>query len=159
LPAQVEAVLWESGLPASRLELEVTEGVLIGEPKHAQAILSALSSLGVRLALDDFGTGYSSLSYLRRFEFDTIKIDKSFVQTLVEDMGSRVILDAILGMARRLGLDVIAEGVETDAQMQILQTEGCQELQGYLLGRPMTADAVVAMIGSRSPQHTGETAS
>ncbi len=146
LPNQVEAVLWETGLARHRLELEVTEGVLIREQKHAEAILSALSALGVRLALDDFGTGYSSLSYLRRFRFDTLKIDKSFVQTLVEDEGTRTILDSILAMAKRLDLDVIAEGVETEAQMKILQQEGCTELQGYLLGRPMAPEDAIALI-------------
>jgi diguanylate cyclase (GGDEF)-like protein len=149
LPNQVEAVLWETGLAAHRLELEVTEGVLIGEQKSAQAILSVLTALGVRLALDDFGTGYSSLSYLRNFHFDTLKIDKSFVQSLVESDGSRAILEAILRMAQRLDLDVIAEGVETQAQMQILKNEGCQELQGYLLGRPMPPEAVPALIEAR----------
>jgi len=149
LPNQVEAVLWETGLAAHRLELEVTEGVLIGEQKSAQAILSVLTALGVRLALDDFGTGYSSLSYLRNFHFDTLKIDKSFVQSLVDDGGARAILEAILRMARRLELDVIAEGVETEAQMKILQNEGCKELQGYLLGRPMPPEAVPALIEAR----------
>jgi diguanylate cyclase (GGDEF)-like protein len=149
LPNQVEAVLWETGLAAHRLELEVTEGVLIGEQKSAQAILSVLTALGVRLALDDFGTGYSSLSYLRNFHFDTLKIDKSFVQSLAESDGSRAILEAILRMAQRLYLDVIAEGVETEAQMEILKNEGCQELQGYLLGRPMPPEAVPALIEAR----------
>jgi diguanylate cyclase (GGDEF)-like protein len=146
LPNQVEAVLWETKLDCARLELEVTEGLLIREQKHAESILSALSALGVRLALDDFGTGYSSLSYLRQFRFDTLKIDKSFVQTLVEDKGSRAILEAILAMAHGLGLDVIAEGVETEAQLQILRADGCTELQGYLLGRPIPSEDVPALI-------------
>jgi EAL domain-containing protein (putative c-di-GMP-specific phosphodiesterase class I) len=156
LPNQVEAVLWQTGLSPARLELEVTEGVLIREEKQAHAILSALNALGVGLALDDFGTGYASLSYLRRFQFDTLKIDKSFVLTLVEDEGTRAIFDAILAMAHRLKLRIVAEGVETEAQMAILRNEGCTELQGYLLGRPMMPEAVPELIRTRGARLTTE---
>jgi EAL domain-containing protein (putative c-di-GMP-specific phosphodiesterase class I) len=104
--------------------------------------LHALKAMGVRIALDDFGTGYSSLSYLRRFPFDKIKIDKSFVQGQSNDQGVRVILESILGMCHNLGLGVVAEGVETQQQLAMLRQNGCSELQGYLLGKPMPAAAV-----------------
>jgi EAL domain-containing protein (putative c-di-GMP-specific phosphodiesterase class I) len=146
LPERVSAILAATHLDPSRLELEVTEGVLIREEKQAHATLSALSAQGIRLALDDFGTGYSSLSYLRRFHFDTLKIDKSFVQSLGEDQATRAILDAIMAMALRLNLEVIAEGVETEAQMVILQTERCTEIQGFLLGRPMSERQALDLI-------------
>jgi EAL domain-containing protein (putative c-di-GMP-specific phosphodiesterase class I) len=118
---------------------------------HDQTVLenlSAIKAMGISIALDDFGTGYSSLSYMRRFSFDKIKIDKSFVQGQADDPGTRVILEAILGMCRNLGLATIAEGVETAEQLALLQARGCTEVQGYLLGRPMPGDKVQDFIRS-----------
>ncbi|TPG45471.1 bifunctional diguanylate cyclase/phosphodiesterase [Roseomonas nepalensis] len=140
LPAQVAEVLARTGLAASRLELEVTEGLLIEDAEGALATMQALKALGVRLALDDFGTGYSSLSYLRRFPFDKLKIDKSFTQAIELDPGARAIVDAILAMGHSLNLRVTAEGVETEAQLAFLRTLDCDEAQGFLLGRPVPAD-------------------
>ena len=146
LPEIVDEILDQSGLAPGLLELEVTEGVLIRDEAQAMATLAAFSARGIRVALDDFGTGYSSLSYLRRFHFDKLKIDKSFVQTLEHDEGARAILEAIVTMARRLDLPVTAEGVETEAQLTILRALRCTELQGFHLGRPVHASEVAALI-------------
>lgn len=135
--AMVAAVLKRTGLPAARLELEITEGLMLDDSAATLAILRSLRALGLRLSLDDFGTGYSSLSYLRRFPFDKLKIDQSFVAGLGHDPEAAAIIDAILGMARGLRLDVTAEGVETEAQLALLRTRGCPQAQGYLIGRPM----------------------
>lgn len=140
LPAQVAEVLAQTGLPANQLELEVTEGLLIEDSEGALATMRALKALGVRLALDDFGTGYSSLSYLRRFPFDKLKIDKSFIQAIELDAGARAIVDAILAMGHSLNLRVTAEGVETEEQLAFLLRHDCDEVQGFLLGRPVPAE-------------------
>jgi diguanylate cyclase (GGDEF)-like protein len=137
LPRLVHAVLLETGLPASRLELEITESVLVDDFGHAQAILRRLKSLGVKIAMDDFGTGYSSLSYLQSFPFDKIKIDRSFVSDLETNNNNAAIVRAVITLARSLNLPVLAEGVETEAQRLILSQEGCDQVQGYLIGRPM----------------------
>ena len=137
-------VLARIGLPPHRLELEVTEGVLIGDETQALRTLRGLHDRHLHLALDDFGTGYSSLSYLRRFPFDRIKIDQSFVGEQEHDAATRAIIESILTMARRLHLEVTAEGVETESQLQLLRSQGCPEVQGYFLGRPMPAEAARA---------------
>jgi diguanylate cyclase (GGDEF)-like protein len=142
LQDDIAAILQRTGLPARLLEIEVTESVMADNNQAVMGTLHALKAMGIRIALDDFGTGYSSLSYLRRFPFDKIKIDKSFVQGQSNDQGVRVILEAILGMCHNLGLAVVAEGVETQQQLTMLRQGGCTELQGYLLGRPMPAAAV-----------------
>jgi diguanylate cyclase (GGDEF)-like protein/PAS domain S-box-containing protein len=134
----VAKILAETGLPPERLELEITEGVLIDNTDSAILALQALRNMGTRLVLDDFGTGYSSLSYLQRFPFDKLKVDRSFVQRLETDAGSRAIVKAIIAMSHSLNLEVTAEGVETLAQLQLLCAEGCHELQGFLLGHPMS---------------------
>jgi len=131
--------LAEKNLPRQRLELEITEGVLIGDETQALSTLSKLHDRGLQLALDDFGTGYASLSYLRRFPFDRIKIDQSFVRAQEHDAATRAITESILTMASRLRLEVTAEGVETDRQLNLLLSQGCPEVQGFLLGRPMPA--------------------
>ena len=136
LAAQVADILARSGLPPHRLELEITEGVLIEDAARALAVLSALKTLGVHIALDDFGTGYSSLSYLRRFPVDRLKIDRSFVAELGTDPDAEAIVACILAMARSLRLAVTAEGVETELQLSMLKQMQCQHLQGFLLGRP-----------------------
>jgi diguanylate cyclase (GGDEF)-like protein len=142
LQDDIAAILQRTGLPARLLEIEVTESVMADNSQSVMETLHALKAMGVRIALDDFGTGYSSLSYLRRFPFDKIKIDKSFVQGQSNDQGVRVILESILGMCHNLGLGVVAEGVETQQQLAMLRQNGCSELQGYLLGKPMPAAAV-----------------
>ena len=136
LPQTVAAILAETGLPGCRLELEITESVLIGDFARALSILRQLKTLGVRIAMDDFGTGYSSLSYLQSFPFDKIKIDRSFIANIDTNPQSAAIVRAVLGLGRGLGLPVLAEGVETEAQLAFLVREHCSEVQGYLIGRP-----------------------
>ncbi len=136
LVERIMSSLDRTGLHPSRLEIEVTEGVLIGEPERAISLLSSLRSFGVRISLDDFGTGYSSLSYLRRFPLDKIKIDRSFIDDLGVDEKSASIVRAVVALAHCLGLSVTAEGVETQSQLDSLQSQLCNQVQGYLLGRP-----------------------
>ena len=135
----VEDVLMRTGLPANRLELEITESLLMGDTMSAIATLESLRELGVQLAIDDFGTGYSSLSYLKRFSVHKVKIDKSFVTDLEHDDDDRRIVNAIVMLGRALNLRTIAEGVETKGQSDLLTSLGCNEAQGYLFGRPMAA--------------------
>ena len=150
LPEFLTSLTASTGLPLHLLELEVTEGVLIGDERQALRILQTLHDLGVGLALDDFGTGYSSLSYLQRFNFDRVKIDKSFVQAQQTDKRARAILNAVLALSHSLDLVVIAEGVETAAQYVSLREQGCGEVQGFLLGRPMPAGEVEEFIRTTS---------
>ncbi len=142
LLTMVTTILAETGLPPNRLELEITEGVLMDNIESAIRMLNELRETGVRLVLDDFGTGYSSLSYLQRFPFDKLKVDRSFVQRLEADDGSRAIIKAIIAMSRSLNLEVTAEGVETIEQFKLLCDQGCHELQGFLLGHPMPQEAI-----------------
>jgi len=132
----VASVLSEKGLPPGNLELEITESTIMQDDDPTIDNLRELHELGVCLALDDFGTGYSSISYLRRFELDRLKIDRSFVAGVSHDVADDTLTSAIIGMAHRLGLRVVAEGIETVAQAERLRMHGCDELQGYLLGRP-----------------------
>ncbi|WP_439499630.1 EAL domain-containing protein [Bosea sp. (in: a-proteobacteria)] len=147
LPALVEAVLDETGLDPDRLELEITEGVMVTDAARAMAALSKLRALGVRIALDDFGTGYSSLSYLHRFPLTTLKIDRSFVATLGVTLEAAAITRAIIQLGHALGIEVVAEGVETPEQLDFLICEGCDLTQGYLLGRPLDASAYAHLTG------------
>ncbi|MGY4802883.1 putative bifunctional diguanylate cyclase/phosphodiesterase [Teichococcus aerofrigidensis] len=136
LPAMVKQVLASTGLPPGRLELEVTEGLLIEDAQQALAAIESLKRLGVRLALDDFGTGYASLGYLHRFPFDRIKVDRSFIGALGQRKASHAIVEAMLTMSASLGMEVTAEGVETAEQLDFLRRHDCDEVQGFLLGRP-----------------------
>jgi diguanylate cyclase (GGDEF)-like protein len=136
----IAGVLAEQHLSPRRLELEITEGVLIADETQALTTLNSLHDLGLDLALDDFGTGYASLSYLRRFPFDRIKIDQSFVRDQEHDAATRAIVESILTMAGRLRMQVTGEGVETDTQLDLLLSQGCPEVQGFLLGWPMPAE-------------------
>src|ERR1700720_412792 len=137
LAGLVHSVLLETGLSPTRLELEITEGVLVEDFGRGVSILRRLKLLGVRIAMDDFGTGYSSLSYLQAFPFDKIKIDQSFVSKVKSNPQSAAIVRGVIGLAHGLGLPVLAEGVETRDQLEFLATESCDEVQGYLLGRPL----------------------
>jgi len=132
----VAAALSESGLAPERLELEITESVILQRDPANIAVLRALEGLGVSIVLDDFGTGYSSLSYLRMFPFQKIKIDKSFVDDLAQREDRASIVAAITGLARSLQITTTAEGVETANQFELLRAAGCNEVQGYLFGRP-----------------------
>ncbi len=135
----VRRVLERTGLPPARLELEVTESLLLVDTEEMLLTLNHLRDMGVAVAMDDFGTGYSSLSYLRRFRFDKVKIDRGFVQGLGDDPSAAAIVRAIIGMTEALGIRANAEGVETEEQAARLGTEGCGEVQGYLFGRPLEA--------------------
>jgi diguanylate cyclase (GGDEF)-like protein/PAS domain S-box-containing protein len=132
----VASALETAGLEPSRLELEITEGTLVRDAEGALAVLRRLKDFGVRIAMDDFGTGYSSLSYLRRFPFDKIKIDQSFIRGLEQNPDDAAIVRATLGLGHSLGLATTAEGVETHGQASYLRAQGCQEVQGFLYGRP-----------------------
>jgi diguanylate cyclase (GGDEF)-like protein len=136
LPSLVHEVLLETGLTPGRLELEITEGVLVHDFARAVSLLRRLKNLGVRIAMDDFGTGYSSLSYLQSFPFDKIKIDQSFIAKLSQNSQSEAIIRAVIGLGHGLDLPVVAEGVETEEQLAFLAKEGCNEMQGFLIGRP-----------------------
>jgi EAL domain-containing protein (putative c-di-GMP-specific phosphodiesterase class I)/DNA-binding NarL/FixJ family response regulator len=143
---QVSETLQETGLHASNLELELTESVLMDNPKAAIATLKELKALGVRLSLDDFGTGYSSLSYLQQFPFDILKIDRCFIHNVSENLKNAAIVCSIIQLAHSLGLKVVAEGVENEADQRFLQNHHCDRIQGYLFSRPIEADAWEQML-------------
>jgi diguanylate cyclase (GGDEF)-like protein/PAS domain S-box-containing protein len=153
LAKEILAVLKETGLPANRLELEVTESLLIDDPDRVLATLLVLKEAGVRISLDDFGTGYSSLSYLQRFPFDKIKIDRSFVAQMEKNADSMSIIRAVIALGKSLRIKVTAEGVESAAQLNLLQQENCDLVQGYLLGKPMAKEDLGAMLATASATH------
>jgi diguanylate cyclase (GGDEF)-like protein len=146
LVSTVVSALASSGLAASRLELEITETVLLEKSERNIATLNQLRDLGVRISMDDFGTGYSSIGYLRSFQFDKIKIDQSFVRDLLVDEGSLAIVRAIAGLGVSFGMTTTAEGVETEEQMRCLNLEGCIEVQGYLYSKPVPAHEINALL-------------
>ena len=150
LPRLVHTVLLETGLAPSRLELEVTEGVLVDDFSRAVSILNKLKALGVQIAMDDFGSGYSSLSYLHSFPFDKIKIDRVFVNDLEQNRHSMAVVRAVIGLGHSLSVPVLAEGVETEAQHAFLVQAGCDEVQGYLTGRPLPIEDYVELVGRRA---------
>ena len=150
LVEDVEQILAATGLAPQRLELEITESVLLRDGEATLALLRRLRDLGVRLAIDDFGTGYCSLSYLGQFPFDKVKVDQSFIRNLQWDKGSVEIVRAVVGLGRGLGMSVLAEGVETGEQRDLLRKEGCDELQGYLFSKPVALQDVAAIIASHA---------
>jgi diguanylate cyclase (GGDEF)-like protein/PAS domain S-box-containing protein len=149
LPDLVTQVLADVGLASHYLELELTEGVAMENPRGAIEVMKNLHQRGVRLSIDDFGTGYSSLSYLKRFPVYKLKIDQSFVRDLSDDPDDRAIVVAIIGLARSLGFQTIAEGVETEGQLAFLREQGCDEVQGYWHSKPLPADAFEAFVRQR----------
>jgi diguanylate cyclase (GGDEF)-like protein/PAS domain S-box-containing protein len=151
LPLRIGNILKKTGLRPARLELEVTESLLIDNAAAARTALTAIRDLGVSVALDDFGTGYSSLSYLSDFPFNRLKIDQHFVQGLGRDANAEAIIAAILSLAKTLNLDVTAEGVETPAQLAYMHEHGCQLVQGFLLGRPAPTVAVTEALVQKAP--------
>jgi diguanylate cyclase (GGDEF)-like protein/PAS domain S-box-containing protein len=149
LPEIINRILLDSDLPPDSLELELTEGVAIHDPRQATATMDRLREHGVRLAMDDFGTGYSSLSQLKRFQIYKLKIDQSFIQDLDHDSNDRAIVSAIIRMAQALGMQTTAEGVETEAQLEFLREQGCDEAQGYHFSRPLAPDALETFLRSQ----------
>ena len=144
----VRQVLEDTGLPGPLLELELTETRLFDSVEHVISIFRQLQVLGVKMTIDDFGTGYSSLSYLKRFPVDYVKIDQAFIRGLEEGEQDAAIIQAIISMAHQLKLQVIAEGVETQAQLNFLRAHGCDEVQGYLISEPLSAQDLATMLVS-----------
>jgi EAL domain-containing protein (putative c-di-GMP-specific phosphodiesterase class I) len=144
--ALVTRAIQESGLEPGDLMLEITESAVMRDADHALATLRSIKETGVRVAIDDFGTGYSSLSYLRSFPIDALKIDRSFVREIASRPDDEAIVTAIIAMARSLKLDVIAEGVETEGQFDWLRSRGCDEIQGYLISRPLPVEDVAPFV-------------
>lgn len=147
----VQSVLAETGLPPSRLELEITEGVLFAEPLRARVMLGRLKALGVKIAMDDFGTGYASMSSLQSFPFDKIKIDRSFICRVDTNAQSAAIVRAIIGLGQALQIPVIAEGVETEGEHSFLWQEGCTEMQGFLIGHPLPIKDYAEIVNAAEP--------
>jgi EAL domain-containing protein (putative c-di-GMP-specific phosphodiesterase class I) len=135
-----------SGLRGDQLVLEITEGTLMIDPAHAETILARMAERQARIAIDDFGTGYSSLAYLKRFPISVLKVDRAFVKDLPESAKDGAICNAVLDLAKHLGLSVVAEGVETEEQLHYLDGRGCQYVQGYLTGKPMPAHVAMAAL-------------
>ncbi len=142
----VARVLEETGLDASWLELEVTESMVVNNVQRAMQVLQQLRELGIAIALDDFGTGYCSLTYLKNFPITTIKIDRSFIQDVTDNLNSAAITQAIIALAHSLHLEVLADGVETEKQMAYLKTHACEKAQGYFISRPLPANRLVQLL-------------
>ncbi|HEX8590536.1 bifunctional diguanylate cyclase/phosphodiesterase [Pseudomonas sp.] len=157
LPSRIHFALKATGIEPSRVELEITEGVMIEDAVGALDVMLTLKQLGVRIAMDDFGTGYSSLSYLRTFPFDGLKIDRSFLTRLSESEGDRSIVQAIVGLGRALSLTVTAEGIETAEHVQLLKAVQCEEGQGYFLSHPLTTPDFHALLAARNTAGLGTT--
>ena len=151
LTGKIVKILQKTGLQSSYLELEITETVTIQNENIAQKIFQKIEKMGVSLAIDDFGTGYSSLSYLKQFPFNTLKIDRSFVQNALNNSEDRAIIRAIINLGRALDISVVAEGVETKKSQVFLQSSGCQYMQGYYFSRPLTAEKATELLQKRNP--------
>ncbi len=137
LSGMIHEILLETGLAPARLELELTETAVLLDKVRSLHLIRQIKALGVKFALDDFGTGYSSLSTLNTFPFDKIKLDRSFIERAGQDLQSLAIVRAVMVLGKSLGVPVLAEGIETEEQLQLLRAESCDEAQGYLLGRPI----------------------
>jgi EAL domain-containing protein (putative c-di-GMP-specific phosphodiesterase class I) len=157
-PDIVASALIESGLPAQLLEIEITESAVMEEPEEARLILDKLKAMGITLAIDDFGTGYSSLAYLKLFPIDNLKIDRSFVTDIGRHTDDAAIAISTIALAHSLGINVIAEGVETEAQHDLLRAHHCNEFQGFLFSRPLAAADALAFLQSSAANHPGKSA-
>ena len=150
----VGTVLDETGVPGEWLEFELTEGSILARDPIAEATLSTLRGYGSTLALDDFGTGYSSLSHLRHYRFERIKIDRTFVNGLGDELEDEELTRAVIALAQRLGMETVAEGVETEQQHRFLRDEGCDHVQGFLLGRPVTPERFADFLRGEGAHHS-----
>jgi len=146
LTSQIRRVLETTGLDPRQLKLEVTESTVMENSDRSLSVLSELANLGVSLSTDDFGTGYSSLSYLHRFPFSRLKIDRSFVNKMDEDEKSTAIIKTILLLGENLGIEVVAEGIETEYQLELLRSLGCRLAQGYIFSQPVDAASAFALL-------------
>jgi EAL domain-containing protein (putative c-di-GMP-specific phosphodiesterase class I) len=155
---QVRQALAESGLDPSCLGLEITEGVIIQHAESANTRFSRLKSLGVQLSMDDFGKGYSSLNYLHRFPMDILKIDRSFVSRIEEGSGNLAILEAIVTLAHQLGMEVVAEGIQTAAQVKKIRALGCEYGQGFLFSKPLSATEIDGLLAPAASVAAGNSA-
>ena len=143
-PIQLGQILEETGFPAERLELEITETCLVIDPVIAERCLNVIRGFGVQIALDDFGTGYASIGFLRQFRFEKLKLDRSLVTQAQDDDGSRAMMLSSISVARAMNMDVTAEGVETEAQADLVRAAGCDQIQGWLYYKAMPADEIAA---------------
>jgi EAL domain-containing protein (putative c-di-GMP-specific phosphodiesterase class I) len=157
LVQRIQHILSQTGLSAPSLRLEVTESSLISDAPTAQKNMLALEKLGVGLHMDDFGTGYSSLDYLQRFPFDTLKIDRSFVRNITWDRDSQLIVSSILSLARSFGMDVVAEGIEDEEQLEELRTMGCPCGQGFYFAKPMDPASIDTLVRTGAWIHPSPT--
>jgi EAL domain-containing protein (putative c-di-GMP-specific phosphodiesterase class I) len=149
LIADIAAALKESGMKAELLELELTESMVIQNAERAGRVLTEIKKMGARLAIDDFGVGYSSLTHLKRFPIDTLKVDRSFIRDLPQDLEDKAITEAIIAMGKSLNLTVVAEGVETQEQQTFLQDHACDEMQGFFFSKPIPGDAFAELLRQR----------
>jgi EAL domain-containing protein (putative c-di-GMP-specific phosphodiesterase class I) len=146
LSHMILSALYTSGLPARRLELEITESVLLEESAQSNSLIREFQKIGLKLSIDDFGTGYSSLTYLKKYAFDKIKIDTSFIADVTRSREARAIIHALVGLAAELGIDIVAEGIETETQLGYVTGAGCTAAQGFYLGRPMPEAEILARL-------------
>jgi EAL domain-containing protein (putative c-di-GMP-specific phosphodiesterase class I) len=147
----IKAALDESGMAPNLLELEITESMLMHNPARLIAVLINIKKIGVRLAMDDFGTGYSSLAQLKHFPIDTLKVDRSFIRNFPQDSTDKAITEAIIAMGKTLSLTVVAEGVETEGQVNFLREHICDEMQGFYFSKPSTPDQFADMLRNHDP--------
>lgn len=150
LPDLITRTLDDLELPAHLLEIELTEGTAMDDPMAAIAVMNDLHERGIKMSIDDFGTGYSSLSYLKKFRASKLKIDQSFVRDISIDSEDRAIVSAIISMADSLGMQTIAEGVETSGQLDFLRQRGCAEVQGYFFSRPLKPELFMAFVAQQT---------
>jgi EAL domain-containing protein (putative c-di-GMP-specific phosphodiesterase class I) len=150
LPDRIAALLDETGVRPEQLELELTESTILADPTRVREVLARFDDMGIGLAIDDFGTGYSSFAYLKRLPVRTIKIDRSFVMGMCEDESDATIVRSTIGLARNLGLDVVAEGVESNEIWEALRAEGCAIAQGYFISRPVPPEELPAIVAARA---------
>ncbi len=153
---RVASILNASGVDTDYLTIEITEGTVMRHPQEAREILARFCELGVKVALDDFGTGHSALGSLKHLQFNSLKIDRTFIKDLAPHSRDLAITQAIITMAHGLGLTVVAEGVETQTQLDLLRGQACDEIQGFLISRPVTAEAFTAMLRDSGAREAGQ---